>query len=91
MARTTLQIPLETTLRDRAEQAAIIAGFSSVQEVIRVFLSKFASQSIKIGFFDTRVQLSKKAEARYSSMIDEAKQGKNVVRTKILAKKHYEI
>lgn len=80
MSRTTLQIPLDTTLRDTAEKAAIVAGFSSTQEIVRVFLNKLASHSIEVGFFDKSVQLSKKAEVRYLSMIDEAKQGKNIVR-----------
>ena len=52
MSRTTLQIPLDATLRDRAEQAAKAAGFSSVQEVVRVFLNKFSRQAIEVGFYE---------------------------------------
>lgn len=81
MSRTTLQIPLDTTLREKAEKAAASAGFSSVQEVVRVFLNKFAAQSIDIGFYDKEVQLSKKAETRYASMINDAKKGKSTIKT----------
>ena len=81
MSRTTLQIPLDTTLRNRAEKVAITAGFSSVQEVVRVFLNKFATQSIDIGFYDKEMQLSKKTETRYASMINDAKKGKGTVKT----------
>lgn len=80
MSRTTLQVPLDTTLRDNAENAAELAGFSSLQEVVRVFLNKFAAQSIDIGFYDKEAPLSKKAEARYVKMINDAKQGKNTVK-----------
>ena len=80
MSRTTLQIPLDTTLRNKAEEVATSVGFSSVQEVVRVFLSKFAAQSIDIGFYDKEVQLSKKAEARYALMINDAKKGKNTIK-----------
>jgi len=80
MSRTTLQVPLDTTLRNRAEKAAAAAGFSSVQEVVRVFLNKFSTQAVDIGFYDKEVQLSTKAEARYAGMISDAKRRKNVVK-----------
>jgi len=80
MSRTTLQIPLDTTLRNKAEKVATAVGFSSVQEVVRVFLNKFATQSIDIGFYDKEAQLSKKAEARYIPMINEAKKRKGTVK-----------
>lgn len=81
MSRTTLQIPLDTTLRNKAKKAAESAGFSSVQEVVRVFLNKFAARSIDISFYNKEVQLSKKAEARYISMVNDAKKGKNTTKT----------
>ena len=80
MTRTTLQIPLDTALRNKAEKAAIIAGFSSTQEIVRVFLSKLAARSIEFGFVDKEVKLSKKAETRYTTMLNESKQGKNMVK-----------
>ena len=82
MSRTTLQIPLDTSLRDKAEKAAKTAGFSSVQEVVRVFLNKFAFQSIDIGFYDKGIQLSKKAEQRYARMIKDVKKDKDIIKAK---------
>ena len=76
MSRTTLQIPLNAALRDRAEKTAKLAGFSSLQEVVRVFLNKFSTNSIDIGFYDRGVQLSKEAEARYEQMVDDIKKEK---------------
>jgi antitoxin component of RelBE/YafQ-DinJ toxin-antitoxin module len=82
MSRTTLQIPLDTSLRNKAEQVATSAGFSSLQEVVRIFLTKFAKKSIDVGFYEKDAQLSKKAEARYVSLINDAKGGKNIVNAK---------
>ncbi len=80
MTRTTLQIPLDTVLRDKAEKAAIASGFSSVQEIVRVFLNKLASKSISVGFYEKDVILSKKAESRYVSMVNDARRNKNSTR-----------
>lgn len=79
MTRTTLQIPLDTSLRDRAEKAALASGFSSVQEIFRVFLNKLATQAIDVGFYQKKVQLSKGAEKRYATMIMDAKNDKDTV------------
>lgn len=77
MNKTVLQIPVDETLRRNAEEVATKAGFSSVQEVVRVFLSKFASQKIIISFSD--YTLSSDAENRYAGMINDIKKGKNIV------------
>jgi len=80
MSRTTLQVPLDTTLRNKAEKAAAKVGFSSVQEVVRVFLNKFSTQAIGVGFYDKEVQLSAKAEARYAGMIKDDWLAKNSIK-----------
>lgn len=46
MSRTTLQIPLDTALRKEAETAAKEQGFSSLQELVRVFLKLLAKGKI---------------------------------------------
>lgn len=78
--RTTIQIPIDSVLRNEAEKAAQAAGFSSIQEVVRVFLKKFSQQAIEVNFSEPDVKLSKQAEKRYSSMVNDAKVGKNVVK-----------
>lgn len=79
MNTTTLQIPINKTLREQAATAAERLGFSSLQETIRVFLKKLASGEIGLRFEET-VQLSPKAIKRYNKMIDEVESGK--VKTK---------
>lgn len=79
MNRTVLQIPINVTLRREAERAAESAGFSSVQEVVRVFLKKLASQTIDVSFYDKNLVLSKKAEKRYSTMVQDIRKGKNIL------------
>ena len=50
MQRTILQVPLPKELKISAEKAAQDAGFSSLQEVLRVFMNKFASKKIDLTF-----------------------------------------
>ncbi len=78
MNRTILQIPIDLALRQRAEQAAEKAGFSSVQEVVRVFLTKLASSKIEFGFHEPI--LTKAAEHRYQNMIGDIKKKKNITK-----------
>lgn len=84
MSKSTLQVPVDTRLRSRAEKAAADAGFSSIQEVIRVFLKRFASRSVEVQFRDTdsRIELSPKAEVRYTEILKDATKGKNIVKAK---------
>lgn len=79
MNSTVLQIPINKNLRDQAASKAERMGFSSLQEVVRVFLAKIASGEINVAFEPT-VTLSAKNDKRYARMIDEIKSGK--VKTK---------
>lgn len=80
MNTTTLQIPINKTLRQQATVAAERLGFSSLQETVRVFLKKLASGEIGIRFEET-VQLSPKAINRYNKIIDEIESGKAKTKT----------
>lgn len=77
MDKTVLQIPVSKTLRMRAEKSALDQGFSSLQEIIRVFMSKLASKTIEIGFREGAI-LSPEAEKRYLKMDQDFKMGKNI-------------
>ncbi len=79
MNRTTLQVPMSTQLREQAEKQAFEQGFSSLQEAVRLFLSKLAKGAFDITF-EKSVQLSPKAIKKYDKMIDEIEKGK--VKTK---------
>lgn len=78
MQRTVLQVPLPKELKASAEKAALDAGFSSLQEVLRVFMRKFASKKIGLTFEENIVYLSPKAEKRYAKIDEDIKKGKNV-------------
>jgi len=77
MEKTVLQIPMSKTLRTRAEKTALSLGFSSLQEIMRVFMSKLASRTIEVNFQEA-IHLSPKAEKRYEKMLQEFEKGKNV-------------
>lgn len=47
---TTLQVPVDASLKSRATKAAKAMGFSSLQEIVRVFLQKLADGEIHIEF-----------------------------------------
>lgn len=74
-----LQIPIDKNIRNQAASYAEKMGFSSLQEVVRLFLNKIAAGEMNVTFEQT-VQLSPKAIKRYNKMIDEIDSGK--VKTK---------
>lgn len=76
---TIIQVPINKNLRDQAASKAEEMGFSSLQEVIRLFLNKIARGEINI-MFEENIQLSPKAIKHYNKIIDEVESGK--VKTK---------
>lgn len=70
-----LQVPLARTIRDEAVQTASSLGFSSVQEIVRLFLNQLAKQKIAVSFVP-QINLSKANDLRYATMIKEVKSGK---------------
>ncbi len=67
MNRVVLQIPIDVSLRKAAEKSALEQGFSSLQEITRIFLKQLAEKTISVNFEQT-VQLSPKAIKRYDRM-----------------------
>lgn len=83
MSRTVLQIPLPKELKISAEKAALDAGFSSLQEILRVIMRKIADKKIDITFNEERiVRLSKKNEKRYIKATEDFKRSRNVYTAK---------
>ena len=78
MQRTVLQVPLPKELKISAEKAAQDAGFSSLQEVLRVFMNKFANKKIDLTFEEEITYLSPKAEKRYMKITEDFEKGRNV-------------
>lgn len=81
MATTTLQIPIDKSVRDNATRVAHQRGFSSVQEVVRVFLSQFADRCVDVSFTPPTIQLSEKNDKRYAKMIEDYENGKLQVKS----------
>ena len=79
MQRAVLQVPIDQQIKDDAERAAQAQGFSSLQEVVRVFLNKLAKKGIGVTFEES-VQLSRRAAKRYDKMTEDIEKGK--VKTK---------
>lgn len=75
MDNTILQIPIKKNIRDKASAEATKMGFSSLQEVVRIFLNKMALGELDIKFKET-VTLSQKNDTRYSKMIEDIRSGK---------------
>lgn len=79
MNRTVLQIPLSKELKLSAEEAALDYGFSSLQEILRVFMKKLSQKTLDITFKEERVvHLSKKNEKRYMKMTEDFEKGRNI-------------
>lgn len=75
---TTLQIPMDTTLRIRATKAAKTMGFSSLQETVRLFLHKLAAGAmhLELTTLNADEYVSPKALARYDKMVKDIDSGK---------------
>lgn len=72
------QVPMSRKLRDAARAAAKEQGFSSLQEYVRVMVSKLSTRDIEITF-DKTVRLSPKTEKRYIEMRRDFEHGKGIV------------
>ena len=77
MNRTILQVPIRQDLKVSAEREALSQGFSSLQELVRVFLSKVASRKIEVTLQES-VMLSKTNEKRYLNMTQDFESGQNI-------------
>lgn len=76
MNKTVLQIPINQDLKISAEREALSQGFSSLQELVRVFLSKIAARKIEITLQESTM-LSGINEKRYLDMTNDFELGKN--------------
>ena len=81
MQRAVLQVPINSQLRQQAEKAAMSQGFSSLQEIVRLFLTKLAENRIELTFQES-IKLSPKTEKRYLKMTEDFEKGKNIYTAK---------
>ncbi|OGD92624.1 hypothetical protein A2697_00485 [Candidatus Curtissbacteria bacterium RIFCSPHIGHO2_01_FULL_41_44] len=85
MQRVILQVPMSKDLKEKAQSASQDLGFSSIQEAIRVLLTKFAKKELSLKVteeVEEVTRLSKVAEKRYKKAIDDIKAGRNIYRPK---------
>lgn len=84
--RTTLQIPMDHTLKELATKSAKTQGFSSLQEAVRVILKKFAAGTLTVRISEETeyIILSQAAKRRYQQIDKDIKNGVHVTTTKNL-------
>lgn len=79
MDRVILQVPMPKTLKLQAEAVASDYGFSSLQEIIRIILTKLSRREIIIDIIPPEyIKLSPAAKKRYKKMEEDIKHGRNV-------------
>lgn len=78
--RAIIQVPINPELKTSVEKKAKKDGFTSLQQVVRLFLSRYNSGRLEVGFEEQfpPVQLSARAIKRYDKMNDDFEKGKNV-------------
>lgn len=81
---TTLQVPISPVLRDNATSVARDYGFSSLQDLVRLLLTKIANHQLAINVVEQfpAVKLSKKNEKRYAKMDEDFEKDRNVYHAK---------
>lgn len=76
MDKTILQIPITKTLKREAKLVAVSYGFSSLQDLMRIMLTKLANKQLTIQISDQPIPISKKNEGRYLKMEKDLREGK---------------
>jgi antitoxin component of RelBE/YafQ-DinJ toxin-antitoxin module len=79
MDTTTLQVPLTKELKYNATSVAKKYGFSSLQEIVRVLLTKLSREELAFNVEQfPAVRLSAKNKKRYAKMEKDFKAGRNI-------------
>ena len=83
MQRVIVQVPMSRDLKEKAEVVSSDLGFSSVQETIRVLLTKLSKRefSLKVEEAEEVKYLSPAAERKFKKAVEDIKAGRNVTKT----------
>lgn len=81
MNTTILQIPLKKSLKVSAQEVAEEYGFSSLQDLLRVILTKLSRRELVVSIEEPARQLSPKNEERYLKMSQDFNNNVNVYHT----------
>lgn len=88
MQRVILQVPMTKELKEKAEAVSRDSGFSSLQEAIRVLVTKLSQRELVINVLSQEkeeiVRLSPAAKKRYARIAKDIENGRNVTKTKNL-------
>lgn len=84
MQRVVVQVPMPKELKEKAEIAASDLGFSSIQETIRVLLTKLSKRefSLKVEEVEEITHLSPAAERKFKKAVEDIKAGRNIYKPK---------
>ncbi len=76
---TTLQVPLPKSLKSNATSVAREIGFSSLQDFVRLVLTKLAHRELTVEVASTEyIKLSPAAKKRYAKMAEDFRKRKNI-------------
>lgn len=77
--RVILQVPMSKSLKQQAEAVSADYGFSSLQEIIRIILTKLSRKEMTIDITPSEhIRLSPTAKKRYDKMTEDFRKGKNI-------------
>ncbi len=83
MNTTTLQAPLSKSLKTNATIVAREIGFSSLQDFVRLVLTKLVHHELIVEVVPAEyIKLSPAAKKRYAKMTEDFKKGRNIYQAK---------
>ena len=84
MQRVIVQVPMNKELKEKAEAVSSDLGFSSLQEAIRVLLTKLSKREFSLKVteeIEEVTHLSQTAEKKFKNAVEDIKAGKNVTKS----------
>lgn len=84
MQRVIVQVPMPKELKKKAEAVSADLGFSSMQEVIRVLLTKLSKKefSLKVEETEEITHLSPASERKFRKAVEDIKAGRSIYKPK---------
>lgn len=83
MSKVIVQIPTDNKLKDKTSKTAREMGFSSLQEILRVFMAKLAKREVSVSLEENVEYLTPQEESvlqqGYKEFLEEEKKGKTLV------------
>ena len=84
MQRIIVQVPMTKDLKEQAEAVSFEMGFSSLQEAIRILLTKLSKKEYRLRIEEVEQisDLSPAAERKFKKAIEDIKTGRNIYKPK---------